>query len=110
MVCAGSPREKVVDAFQLLAAKTISLDEGFVFVVYLPNVVAKSKDTKCGSIFNHTSITALFNWIIVYSSKKPLRNHLPLPYGRGFTFVLQQHEAEWLAETPLCRDGKDDFI
>lgn len=86
--------------FRFLAAKTISLDEGFVLVGYLPNVVAKRSQRTLSlgiSLTTHPSLV----FLTVYSSKKPLRNHLPLPYGRGFTFVLQQHEAEWLAET-LC--------
>lgn len=69
MVCAGSPREKVVDAFQLLAAKTISLDEGFVFVVYLPNVVAKRSQRTLSvgiSLTTHPSLLFLIGLLFIH--------------------------------------------
>lgn len=71
VVCAGSPTEKVVDAYQLLAAKTISLDEGVVFVVSLPNVVAKQSQRTLSlgtSLTTHPSLLFLIG-LLFFSSK-----------------------------------------
>lgn len=89
MVCAGSPTERVVDAFQLLAAKTISLDEGLVFVVHLPNVVAKRSQRTLSlgiSLTTHPSLVFLVG-LLFFHHKTSQKS--PLPYSRGFTFVLQ---------------------
>lgn len=63
-----------MDAFQLLASKTISLDERFVFVVQLPNVVAKRSQRTLSlgiSLTTHASLVVLIG--LLFSHQNPSR-------------------------------------
>lgn len=112
MVCAGSPTEKVVDAFQLLAAKTINLDEGFVFVVCRPNVVDKRSQRTLSlgiSLTTHPSLVFLIGLLFIHqkASQKSPTSSIP----SWFHFCVAAARG-WMVgrNILLSRDGKDDFI